>query len=62
MLTKITRCLLFVVFAWTTAAPATVRSVLNNWFFLGGAIVLMVAVLGWALYRASRRLEGLPKE
>jgi hypothetical protein len=44
------------------AAPATVQSVLNNRVFLGTAIVVMVAVLGWALYRASRRMEDLPKE
>jgi hypothetical protein len=35
---------------------------LNNWVFLGGAIVLMVIALAWSLFRAGQRLEGLPKE
>jgi hypothetical protein len=37
-------------------------ALLNNWFFLGGMICLMVVVLAWGLFRAGRRLEGLPKE
>jgi hypothetical protein len=37
-------------------------SLLNNWYFLGIAIGLMVIVLGWCLFRAGRRLEGMPKE
>ncbi len=44
------------------AAPATVQSVLNNWYFLGGTFVLMAAVLGWALYQAASRMDCLPKE
>ncbi len=40
----------------------TARGWFNNWIFLGAAIVLMVAVLGWCLFRAGRRLESLPKE
>lgn len=38
------------------------RRLLNNWIFLGAAIALMVAVLGWGLYRAARHLEHLPTE
>jgi hypothetical protein len=38
------------------------RGLLNNWVFLGAAIGLMVIVLAWCLFRAGRRLEGLPKE
>jgi hypothetical protein len=38
------------------------RNLLNNWFFLGAAICVMVAVLAWGLFRAGRHLEGLPKE
>jgi hypothetical protein len=38
------------------------RNFLNNWFFLGGMICLMVAVLAWGLFRAGRHLEGLPRE
>ena len=41
---------------------ATVGKVLNNWIFLGAAIVLMVVVLAWGLFRAGRRLEQLPRE
>jgi len=40
----------------------TVRGLLDNWVFLGTAIGVMVIVLGWCLFRAGRRLEGLPKE
>jgi hypothetical protein len=39
-----------------------VRKLLNNWFFLGGVICLMVVVLGWSLFRAGRHLESLPKD
>jgi hypothetical protein len=37
-----------------------VRGLLNNWFFLGAVICLMVAVLGWCLFRAGRRLQAEP--
>lgn len=40
----------------------TLRNVLNNWIFLGAAIVLMVVVLAWGLFRAGRHLEEMPKE
>ncbi len=39
-----------------------VRSLINNWIFLGTALGLMVVVLGWCLFRAGQRLEGFPKE
>lgn len=38
------------------------RKLLNNWFFLGAVICLMVVVLAWGLLRAGRHLESLPKE
>jgi hypothetical protein len=38
------------------------RRLLNNWIFLGAAIALMVAVLGWGLFRAGRHLDQLPNE
>ncbi|MDD1620125.1 MAG: DUF3999 family protein, partial [Methylococcaceae bacterium] len=34
---------------------------LNSKWFLGGAIGLMVLVLGWSLYRIGKRVEDLPK-
>jgi len=40
----------------------TVRNLLNNWFFLGAVVCLMVVVLAWGLFRAGRHLENLPKE
>jgi len=40
----------------------TLRNLLNNWFFLGAVICLMVVVLAWGLVRAGRHLENLPKE
>lgn len=33
------------------------KSLLNNWFFLGTVIILMVIALSWSLYRASQRLS-----
>ncbi len=38
------------------------RNWLNHPAVLVGAIVLMVGVLGWALYRAGRRIEQIPDE
>jgi hypothetical protein len=38
------------------------RALVNNWFFLGGVIGLMVVVLGWSLFRAGQHLKGLPPE
>jgi hypothetical protein len=35
---------------------------LNNPLFLGPVIAALVALLGWALWRATRRINELPKE
>jgi hypothetical protein len=43
-------------------AGSAVRRLLNNPLVLGTVIVVLVAILGWGLYRASRRIEGLPKD
>ena len=44
-------------------APAlTIRTIVNNPVLLGAVIVVLVAVLGWALFRAARRINELPKE
>jgi hypothetical protein len=37
-------------------------SFLSNPWFLGGAIGVMVGVLGWCLMRAGKKLDALPKE
>lgn len=42
--------------------PASVRDLVNNRVFLIAMVCLMVAVLGWGLYRAARRVENLPRE
>ncbi|NBO93081.1 MAG: DUF3999 family protein [Planctomycetia bacterium] len=39
-----------------------VPGLINNWIFFGTAILLMVVVLGWMLFRAGQRLEQLPKD
>ena len=41
-------------------APMTLLKFLNNKVFLGGAIVLMVIVLGWVLVRAGGRINEIP--
>ena len=38
------------------------RDLLNNGPFLGALVVLLVVVLGWALFRAARRINEIPKE
>jgi hypothetical protein len=47
-------------------APATpepnFKSLINNPLLLGGGVVLLVAVLGWALFRAAHRINEIPKE
>jgi hypothetical protein len=43
-------------------AGSAPRNYLNSPWILGGAIVLMVAVLAWALFRAGRRIEQMPGE
>jgi hypothetical protein len=40
----------------------TVRRLLNNWYFLGAVIGLMVLALTWSLFRAGRHLAQLPPE
>ncbi|MFM8934075.1 MAG: DUF3999 family protein [Gemmataceae bacterium] len=42
--------------------PEKRTGILNNWVFLGGAIIAMVTVLAWSLFSASKRLEALPKD
>jgi hypothetical protein len=34
----------------------SVKSLVNNWFFLGTVLIMMVFALSWSLYRASQRL------
>jgi hypothetical protein len=43
-------------------SPATMRSVLKNPLVLGGAIIVLVVVLGWALFHATLRINQLPKQ
>ena len=42
--------------------PVAATNFLSNPWFLGGAIAVMVAVLGWCLLRAGKKLDALPKE
>ncbi|CAK0770691.1 DUF3999 family protein [Gammaproteobacteria bacterium] len=46
----------------TDSADFDINSVLNSKLFLSIIIALMVAVLAWALVRAARGIEQLPKE
>jgi len=43
---------------FTGESAFALRRLLNNWFFLGGVICLMVVALGWSLFRAGKRLEA----
>ncbi len=43
-------------------APLNVRGVLNNPMVLGTIVCVLVAILGWGLYHASRRIEQMPKD
>jgi hypothetical protein len=43
-------------------AGSAVRRLFNNPLVLGAVIVVLVAILGWGLYRAGRRIEQLPKD
>ncbi len=42
--------------------PAELKTLLNNPFVLGAIVSVLVTVLGWGLYQASRRIEGMPPE
>jgi len=38
------------------------KTLLNNPIFLGAIVGVLVILLGWGLYQASRRIEGMPPE
>ena len=38
------------------------RNLLNSTVFLALAIIVMVIVLGWALFRAGVRIKNLPQQ
>ena len=42
--------------------PLNARRILNNPLIMGAVITALVAVLGWALFRATRRINEIPKE
>jgi hypothetical protein len=44
------------------SAPLNARRLLGDPRVLGGAILLLVIALGWAIYRAMRRINEIPKE
>lgn len=50
--------------AWKGQGPAEFKwsKLANNPLVLGGVIALLVAALGWGLYRAMRRMDNLPAE
>jgi hypothetical protein len=48
--------------AATKCSACPLRGLANNPVFLGAIVVVLVAVLGWALYRATRRIDQLPKD
>lgn len=48
--------------AFGQQAPLGLRGVLNNPIFLGAIACVLVAVLGWGLFQAGRRIEQLPKD
>ena len=41
--------------------PADIKRLLNNPFVLGAVIAVLVTVLGWGLYQASRRIDQMPR-
>jgi len=43
-------------------AAGAARALVKNPLFLGAVIVVLVAVLGWALFRAARRINEIPSE
>jgi hypothetical protein len=42
--------------------PLNARKLLGNPIFMGGVIAGLVVVFGWALFRAMRRINEIPKE
>ena len=48
----------------TAAEPPSItfRAILNNPLLLGAAVVVLVLLLGWALFVATRRIDRLPKD
>jgi len=46
-----------------SGAPKTVdvKSLLNNQFVMGAVIGILVILLGWGLYQASRRIDQMPR-
>ena len=43
-------------------SAAQLQNIVNNPWLLGGGVVLLVAVLAWALFRAARRIDKIPNE
>jgi hypothetical protein len=41
--------------------PFVMKDILNNSFVLGTIVVLLVIILGWGLYGASRRMDQIPR-
>jgi hypothetical protein len=37
------------------------KDILNNPFVLGTVVILLVTILGWGLYGASRRMDQIPR-
>jgi len=48
--------------AASESPPLNARRLLNNPLVMGAVIAVLVAVLGWALFRATRRINEIPKE
>lgn len=46
----------------TDSPTVNPRHLLNNPLFMGVVIATLVVVLGWALFRATRRINDIPKE
>ena len=44
-------------------SPAfSLRTIVNHPVLLGAAIVVLVGMLGWSLFRATRRINEIPRE
>ncbi len=48
--------------ATPSEAPLNFQKLINNPYLLGTVIVVLVALLAWALFHAMRRIDALPKE